>query len=62
MQPGRQSVVRLTMGDIHAMYGHEEVFCKECITPLTPANRLINTLGHVVSISGRRMQPFVSYM
>ncbi len=43
-----KAVVKLAVGETPAVFWKGEVFCKECRTPLVPANRVINTLGLVM--------------
>eukprot|EP00975_Prorocentrum_lima_P064379 12897230-Prorocentrum_lima.AAC.1 len=36
-----RAVVRLAVGDAQVVYWNDEVFCKECRTPLVPANKVM---------------------
>eukprot|EP00975_Prorocentrum_lima_P012065 2562157-Prorocentrum_lima.AAC.1 len=49
-----RAVVRLAVGDAHAVYWNVEVFCQECRTPLVPANKAIHNLGLVQYTSGKK--------
>eukprot|EP00975_Prorocentrum_lima_P066058 12907030-Prorocentrum_lima.AAC.1 len=49
-----RAVVRLAAGDSQAVYWNDDVFCKECRTPLVPADKVIHNLDLIQYISGRR--------
>eukprot|EP00975_Prorocentrum_lima_P030425 6378639-Prorocentrum_lima.AAC.1 len=49
-----RAVVRLAMGEAQAVYWNDEVFCKECRTPLVPANKGIHNLGVIQYTSGKK--------
>eukprot|EP00975_Prorocentrum_lima_P005155 1120287-Prorocentrum_lima.AAC.1 len=49
-----RAVVRLVVGDAQAVYWNDEVFCKECKTPLVPANKVFHNLGLILYTSGKK--------
>eukprot|EP00975_Prorocentrum_lima_P025677 5399773-Prorocentrum_lima.AAC.1 len=53
----KQSIVRLAVGDAQAIYWNKEVFCKECRTPLMPANKVVHTLGGLHTCQARGPHP-----
>eukprot|EP00975_Prorocentrum_lima_P061395 12869279-Prorocentrum_lima.AAC.1 len=49
-----RAVVRFAVGDAAAVYWNGKVFCKECRTPLVPANKVIHSLGLIQYTSGKK--------
>eukprot|EP00975_Prorocentrum_lima_P007786 1667775-Prorocentrum_lima.AAC.1 len=56
-----RSVVKLPVGDAQAAYWNDEVFCKECRTPLVPADEVIHNLGLVQYTSGKKGTGWYQY-